>query len=250
MELSRILNGGRAGMLDNNNQPLVQHNVDTHGPPYIAETLFPEINGEPIYSLHNQGTTGMTAFLSRSPAEVENMCGLAVNLVGRSFPPGFNRVDFDFYPRENSSTARGFTESEGDRTKISIGLVNADPGDWKDDFEMHGMIVFTAFHELFLHALPDLRAASHGVDTTSEQDDHDIILFPPHEGNLFYQAVKSVLPGIPSHIKQYFLDSYLDDIEQEVQRAENAPEIEALEQWCDVIKENINRPDNPFWNAS
>ncbi|WP_128178768.1 hypothetical protein [[Pantoea] beijingensis] len=249
MDLSRILNGGRSGRLDSNNQPLEREDFNTPSVQVSPRKLSPELNGQPIYALHNQGVDGLVSFRQFPPNAVEQMCMLAMSLVGRSFPSGFNRVEFDFHSLENSSTPRGVTTSDNDRVKISLGLINATSEEWQDDHEMQGMLAFTTFHELFLHALPDLRAANHGVDTTSEQQDHAIILSPPTEENIYHQTVKSVLPHIPPHIKQYFLDAYLDDVAMEMERTMSGHDENDIMQWLAVLEKNIEHPNSTFWKA-
>lgn len=170
---------------------------------------------------------------------------LIINVIGKSFPQDFNKIDFDFYDREGDMD-RGVTNSNGNRSRISIGLIASE--DWDQDFEMHAMIAFTVFHEIFLHALPDLRTASYGMNPTTAQQDHDIILIPPNESNLLHQAVKQILPQIPTHIKQYFLDSYVTDIEEEKDRNDHI-DVPTTEQWYQILNSQANDLDSPFWHA-
>ncbi|MBD1599114.1 hypothetical protein [Pseudomonas typographi] len=215
------------------------------GPAVSHDAGVPAINDEPLYGVHTHGAEAEVRFLKEPPKEVAQMCKLAIDLIGKSFPPGFNHIDFDFYGRGNNSL-RGVTTSDGNRSKVSIGLIPSD--DWEDDYEMHGMIAFTAFHEAFLHALPDLRTASRGAPGTTEQQDHDIILMPPDETNALHQAVKAALPSIPEHIKQYFLDAYVDDVGEEKSTNDRADE-QATEQWHQQLSAHLNNLDSDFWRG-
>ncbi|MBW5413579.1 hypothetical protein [Pseudomonas sp. MAG002Y] len=210
-----------------------------------TETERPAISASSLYALHTNGTEAEVRFLRQPPKEVADMCMLIINVIGKSFPQDFNKIDFDFYDREGDMD-RGVTNSNGNRSRISIGLIASE--DWNQDFEMHAMIAFTVFHEIFLHALPDLRTASYGMNPTTAQQDHDIILIPPNESNLLHQAVKQILPQIPPHIKQYFLDSYVTDIEEEKDRNDHI-DVPTTEQWYQLLNSQANDLDSPFWHA-
>jgi hypothetical protein len=206
----------------------------------------PTISSSSLYALHTNGSEAEVRFLRQPPKEVAEMCMLVIKIVGKSFPHGFNKIDFDFYYDREGNMHRGVTNSNGDRSKVSIGLIPNE--DWDQDFEMHAMIAFTAFHEIFLHALPDLRTANCGMNPTTMQQDHNIILMPPNESNLLHQAVKKVLPKIPDHLKQYFLDSYVTDVQEEIDRNDRI-DLTTTEQWYQQLNSQANDMDSPFWHA-
>lgn len=205
----------------------------------------PYMEPEPLYGLSANGVKAETRFLTRPPAKLAEICELVLNLVGKSFPEGFNHIDFDFHPRVHG-TQRAYTISDGNRSTISIGLILSD--DLDNDHELHGKIAYLVFHEIFLHALPDLRTASFGEPSTTEQEDHDIMLVPPDETNALHQAVKAILPGIPENIKQYFLDTYVDDVEVEKSRNDSVDE-KAAEAWHQLLDSQLNNVDSAFWSA-
>lgn len=121
-------------------------------------------------------------------------------------------------------------------------------GDWDDDDELLGKIAYTAFHEIFLHALPDLRAASAGAQSRTEQEDHQIILMPPDETNPLHRAIKTVLPHLPAEIRQYFLDAYVHNVEEQNPRTVGVDD-QAAGQWCELLNEHLDDLDSPFWRA-
>lgn len=117
MDISHVLQGGRAGMLDQNNQPLAS-----------SQHISPMINGVALYGLHNRGVDGLVSFRQVPPADVQQMCHLATQMLGRSFPPGYNRLDFDFFPRDDDDETKGYTESQGDRSVVTLGLTSPATG--------------------------------------------------------------------------------------------------------------------------
>lgn len=198
-----------------------------------------------LYALRSDGVQGNVQFLKAPPEPVADLCRLGIELVGRSFPPRLNRVDFTFYTRGDNSD-RGFTTLEGNRAEISIALIT--DIDWNDDIEMQGMILFTVFHEVFLHALPDLRTLASGENCTTEQEDHDVILIPPNNSNPLFCAVKQVLPQMPECLRQYFLDAYVNEVEGEIFRNDRVDK-QAVEQWYEVLNSNLTDINSPFWRA-
>lgn len=113
---------------------------------------------------------------------------------------------------------------------------------------MLGMTAFTVFHEIFLHALPDLRAANFGAAKTTEKQDHDIILIPADESNAFHQSVKAVLPGIPVELRQYFVDAYVDDVRLEKERNTGVDAV-AAERWYQLLNTHSNDLTSAFWST-
>ncbi len=210
-----------------------------------SNTGVPTTGDQTLYALSTDGALGEIHFLKRPPEQVADLCRLGIKLIGKSFPLDLNKIDFTFYKRGDNPN-RGFTTLEGNRAEISIGLI---PDiDWNDDIEMHGMILFTVFHEAFLHALPDLRTASSGAERTTEQQDHDVILIPADNKNLLHRAVKQALPEVPEHLQQYFLDAYVSDVEGEIFRNDHIDE-QASERWYDLLDSNLANINSPFWRS-
>lgn len=139
MNFSKILIGGRHGPLDDADQPeraavspvpqpaetgstfpgtsqgnrtnhpdlqfLYAANPGTQTPSASSSraAVMPSFNGQPLYTLHDNGEAAVARLLKPAPDEVIQMCKLALDVVGRSFPARFNNVDFDFYVRGNDS---------------------------------------------------------------------------------------------------------------------------------------------------
>lgn len=251
MDLHRILINGTSGCIPESHTGSAAPPTSFSPTTQEATGTFPggvaTNEGARLYALHNNGVAGLTHFIQRSGSHgaVEAMCVLAVNLVGKSFPPGFNRISFDFHARVDSVTPRGWTQTSRDQAKVSVGVM---PDiEWANDLDMHGMIAYTVFHELFLHALPDLRNHYYQRPETTEDQDHWIICSPPNGSNLLHQAIKSVLPHLPVHLKQFFVDAYIGDVMEEQSLMLAGDDKTALMAWGQELDRQSHDLDSAFW---
>ncbi len=229
-----MLPSGQSSRADNIRQ--VRHGADG-----IAT-----INGKPLYALHANGVEAEVRFIKQPPGDIADMCKLVIKLMGKSFPLDFNKIDFDFYDSKNHAD-HAKTDSSGDTSTISVGLQTDIDG--KKGSTMHGMMAFFILHEVFLHALPDLRTATCRADPTTADQDHHIILSPPNETNALHRAIKTVLPGIPNAMKQGFLAAYLDNVEDQINENPHV-DTAAATRWQQSIEAHVNNPGSAFWSAA
>jgi hypothetical protein len=110
----------------------------------------------------------------------------------------------------------------------------------------------TLTHELFLHAIGDLKFLDESGPYKTQDEDHALIYTPASNSNAYLQVIRQVLARLPDNrdLKKEFLHEYCRDVSLYVRDDDGNIQDPEVAAWLKQLEQAANDPDDAIWTGN